>query len=350
MKAPTIMECTLRDGSYALDFQFTENDTEKIGRALDQVGFEYIEVGHGIGLGASESTDNVAAAADLEYMQAAQRAISKNKWGMFCIPGIATLDHVRMAADQGMDFIRIGTNVTEIDRSEEFIGLARDRGMEVFANFMKSYALSPEDFAKLARRSVTFGANLVYLVDSAGGMLPNKVREYLQATKSEIPGISLGFHGHNNLGLAVANCMVCAEENVTLIDSSLQGFGRSAGNASTEQLLCVLLKAGYHLRIDPILAMNVGESMIRPMIIQRGISSLDTTAGWALFHSSYMPTILHVAKKCRVDPRRLILELCAHDKINAPLELLTKLAKDLTSRGKHQAISTSWGTYPGEEQ
>jgi 4-hydroxy 2-oxovalerate aldolase len=184
LKAPKILECTLRDGSYVIDFQFTQADTESIGSALDNAGFPYIEVGHGIGLGATEQGKNVAAATDLEYMQAAARSIKKGKWGMFCIPGIATLDQVRAAADQGMDFIRIGTEVTRTDSSAPFIDLARSLGMEVFANFMKSYALDPTGFGRLAARSAGFGAQLVYLVDSAGGMLPSEVRAYIQATRA----------------------------------------------------------------------------------------------------------------------------------------------------------------------
>ncbi len=349
MHCPDILECTLRDGSYAIDFQFTAVDTESIGRALDLAGFPYIEVGHGIGLGASEQGRNVAAASDLEYMRAAARSIGKGKWGMFCIPGIANLDHVRLAADQGMNFIRIGSNVTEVDRSAPFIALARERGMEVYANFMKSYALGPEEFGRLAARSSGFGAAMVYLVDSAGGMLPSEVRAYLQATRTEAPGVALGFHGHNNLGLAVANSLVCAEERVAMVDTSLQGFGRSAGNTPTEQFLSALVRAGCTPAIDPIEAMHLGETLVRPLIERRGLSSLDIAAGQAQFHSSYMPAVLSAAKRHRIDPRALIIELCRHDKVNAPDELLERLAADLDDRHVAQR-ALPWGAYYGEEQ
>lgn len=349
MHCPELLECTLRDGSYVIDFQFTVADTESLGGALDQAGFPYIEVGHGIGLGASERSRNVAAASDLEYMRAAARAIRRGKWGMFCIPGIASLEHVRLAADEGMDFIRIGTDVTEIDRSAPFIALARERGMAVYANFMKSYALTPEAFGRLAARSAGFGAEMVYLVDSAGGMLPNEVRAYLQATRAEAPGVALGFHGHNNLGLAVANSLVCAEEGVAMVDTSLQGFGRSAGNTPTEQFLGVLVRAGCEPAVDPIEVMHLGETLVRPLIERRGLSSLDIAAGQAQFHSSYMPAVLSAAKRHRIDPRVLIIELCRHDKVNAPEDLLERLATDLDERHVAQR-ALPWGTYYGEEQ
>lgn len=349
MKAPKILDCTLRDGSYVIDFQFTSEDTGTIARALDDAHFPYIEVGHGVGLGASERGRNVAAASDREYMEAAARSVLRGKWGMFCIPGVANLDHLRLAADHGMHFVRIGTNVTEVDSSAPFISLARDLGMEVYANFMKSYALLPEEFAKMAARSSGFGVHMVYLVDSAGGMLPNEVRAYLRAVHNEAPNVEMGFHGHNNLGLAVANSLICAEEGVAMVDTSLQGFGRSAGNTPTEQFLSALVRGRYEFDIDPIEVMHLGETLIRPLIERRGLSSLDIAAGQALFHSSYMPTLLNVAKRHRIDPRVLIIELCKQDKINAPNELLESLAAELHTKQVAQR-AMPWGAYYGEEQ
>jgi len=349
MVAPKILDCTLRDGSYVIDFQFTAVDTENIARELDDVGFPYIEVGHGVGLGATEHGKNIAAASDIEYMQAAAKAVKRSKWGMFCIPGIARLDHLREAADQGMDFVRIGTDVSEIDSSAPFIALARELGIEVYANFMKSYALSPIEFACLAARSAGFGAEMVYLVDSAGGMMPNEVRAYLQAARTEAPNVVLGFHGHNNLGLAVANSLVCAEEGVAMVDTSLQGFGRSAGNTPTEQFISALVRSGYEVDIDPIKSMHLGEALIRPRIDRRGLCSLDVVAGLAQFHSSYMSAVLGAAKRHRVDPRKLIIELCRHDRVNAPKDLIDRVAGNL----ELDVFSPSllpWSSYYGEEQ
>lgn len=349
MRNCKLLDCTLRDGSYVVDFQFTESDTISIAGALETAGFRYIEVGHGLGLGASENTKHIAAASDVEYMDAASQVVSNSKWGMFCIPGIAELDHLRMAADHGMDFVRIGTDVDKIDQSQPFIELARKLGIEVFSNFMKSYVLAPEAFAKLAAHAIGFGSELVYLVDSAGGMLPNEVQAFIEAVHAEDQSIVLGFHGHNNLGLAVANSLICLEHGVELIDTSLQGFGRSAGNTSTEQLLSVASRAGFATEVDPVQAMELGETLIRPLIEQRGLSSLDVVSGLALFHSSYMPTILNYAKEYRIDPRRLIIEVCKVDKVNLNRDVVEDLAKAL--KVTHSAPRVlPWGRYYGEEQ
>jgi 4-hydroxy-2-oxovalerate aldolase len=346
---PRLLDCTLRDGSYAVDFQFTEEDTRQIGHALDKASFSHIEVGHGIGLGASERGQYVAAATDIEYMIAASKSVTRGKWGMFCIPGVARLDHLRVASDYGMGFVRIGTNVDEVDQSAPFVDLARSLGLEVYANFMKSYVLSPVKFAQIAARSHAFGVHMVYLVDSAGGMLPNEVREYVKASLDMTPELALGFHGHNNLGLAVANSLACIEEGVDMVDVSLQGFGRSAGNTNTEQFLSALVRSGYVIDFDLVAVMHLGETLVRPRIEQRGLCSLDVVAGFAQFHSSYMPVVLSAAKRHRVDPRRLIIEVCRYDKINAPSELVEKVAASLP---KEQFLmgKLPWSTYYGEEQ
>lgn len=344
-----ILDCTLRDGSYVNDFQFTAEDTKVISKALEVIGFEYIEVGHGVGLGASEKTRNVAAASDKEYMEAAQEVLTTSKWGMFCIPGVASLDDVQLCSDMGMDFIRIGVNVTEVEKSEEFIKKAKKLNMEVCTNFMKSYVLEPLDFAKQARISLEYGSDVVYLVDSAGSMLPKEVKEYIEASKDLCKDIKLGFHGHDNLGLSVANSLLSAELGAHFIDTSLQGYGRSAGNTTTEQFLSAVVRSGYDIDLDPIAVMQAGEKLIRPLILKKGISSLDTVSGQAQFHSSYMPIVLKIAKEHRVDPRALIVELCKHDKMNAEEGLLASLAIKLSNQSKPSG-PLLFDAYFGEEQ
>lgn len=348
---PIILDCTLRDGSYVIDFQFTANDTFDIAKSLSEVGFKYIEVGHGVGLGASNKGLGVAAATDKEYCEVTQKAIGEqSKWGMFCIPGIAQLSDLEMAIDHGMHFVRVGTDVNKVDESRPFIELAKKHGIEVFANFMKSYVLSPVEFAQIVYKSHSFGSDGIYLVDSAGGMLPNQVRDFIRASFDKNPDFVLGFHGHNNLGLGMANALVSIEEGVTYIDSSLQGFGRSSGNVPAEQLICMLDILGLNQNFDPIKIMDLGENLIRPLINQKGLSSLDITAGWAQFHSSFMPLILKTAKEERIDPRLLITEVCKINKISLSEEIVKEIAKNIINRKADYSRIKNWPNYFGQEE
>lgn len=344
-----ILDCTLRDGSYAIHFQFSGADTVALVGALDKVGVPYIEVGHGVGFRGSEKGYGEALETDEGYIRSAASAIRNSKYGMFCIPGIAELDDLKMAADHGMGFVRIGTDVTKVESAKPFIELARNLGIMAMSNFMKSYALGPHAFAEKAKQAVAYGSELVYVVDSAGGMTPNEVSDYIRAVR-DVSDIPVGFHGHDNLGLAVGNSLRALEEGAALVDGSLQGLGRSAGNAPTE-MLAVLMKKFAESKIDPISLMDIGEKYIKPLVMRRGISSLDVVSGQAQFHSSYMGVIAKMAGRYQVDPRRLILRLTEIDKVNADPGLVEKLAQEIQREaGCEFTARFEFSEYFGAEQ
>lgn len=301
------MDCTLRDGSYSIDFQFNKKDTKLLVNKLSKAKIPFIEVGHGVGLGASKKGLGLSASSDKEYCKAAAAGISNSsKWGVFCIPGIASLDDLKMTFDYDIDFVRIGTNIENIDSSKEFIQLAKKHKVKVFANFMKSYTVSPKKFATVAKKSHDFGSEVIYIVDSSGGMYPDQLEQYIKEVQDIDQNIDLGFHGHNNLGMGMANSLISIKNGVKFIDATLQGIGRSSGNVVLEHLCCALKFKGLAKQIDPVSIMDIGEKYIRPLLKTTGISSLDTTAGWKLFHSSYMLSVLKISKKNKIDPRRLI--------------------------------------------
>ena len=244
-----ILETTLRDGSYTVNFSFTSEITGLVCKKLEEAGFDLIEVGHGTGLNASNSGYGISKQTDEEYMIAAQQNLKHSKYGMFCIPGIARLVDIDLAAKHEMGFIRIGSDVTKVEESKEFVKLAKDYGMYVTANYMKSYALEEEKFATKVKLSEGYGADVVYIVDSAGGMFPEDIKKYFNSIR-KISQIPLGFHAHDNLGLAVSNSIAAIEMGAKIIDSSLQGLGRSSGNACTEVLLLALKKRGHDPKIN----------------------------------------------------------------------------------------------------
>lgn len=345
-----ILETTLRDGSYAINFQFTANDTRVIASALENVGFELIEIGHGIGLNASNCGKGEASETDEAYLKAASETLKKAKFGMFCIPGIARLEDIDMAADYGMGFIRIGTNVTEVEESLKYIERAKKYGMFISANFMKSYAMEPKEFAKRAKLTQKYGSDVLCVVDSAGGMLASEMEDYFKTVR-DVCDIPLAYHGHDNLGLAIANSLRAVELGASIVDSSLQGLGRSAGNASTEILVAVLNRMGVELRIDPLKVMDIGEKYIYPLLTKCGFRSIDIVSGFAQFHSSYMGVIHKYSDKYQIDPRKLIIEVCKFDKVNATDELVEKIARELMEKaGDMYLAKFRFDEYYGREQ
>lgn len=166
MKKVKILDTTLRDGSYTINFSFTSADTSLVCKNLEDVGIDHIEIGHGLGFNASNLGYGKATETDEEYMIAAENVLKKAKYGMFCIPGIARLEDLETAKKHNMGFVRIGTDVTRITESEKFIKKAKKCGLFVAANYMKSYALEPEKFADKVKQSEKYGADMIYIVDS----------------------------------------------------------------------------------------------------------------------------------------------------------------------------------------
>jgi len=324
-----ILDCTLRDGSYVIDFQFTAEDTRVICSALEDAGLRMIEVGHGVGLGGSDAGCGLAAATDEEYVSAAASALKRAQFGAFFIPGIGTKEHLDMARDYGMSFVRIGTNITQSDEAAPYIEYAKKLGFEVSYNAMKSYVVSPEEFLERAQKTIDAGADVVYLVDSAGGMLPLEVKQYIELLRAKLTA-RIGFHGHNNFMLANANNLAALEAGATMLDSTVQGMGRSSGNAQTEIMVLLYEKLGIETGVDIVKLMNVGENLIRPrMRTASGVCALDMTMAQAQFHSSFLERIERATAIYDVDPKVLIIEVSKIDRVNPSEKMIQEIAAQL---------------------
>ena len=332
-----IMDVTLRDGSYQINFQFSNADVRRIGGELDKLGIPFIEIGHVQVIGASEAGQGKAVQTDEEYLAEAKRSIRQAKVGMFCIPGIATLGQLERMCDQGLDFVRVGTNVDQVEESRPFIELAKRHGLVVMANYMKSYACTPEEFAGQVLKSQDYGADYVYVVDSAGSMLPETLQRYYEAIRKK-SDIALGYHGHDNLGMAVANSIYAAELGFELVDASLQGLGRSAGNAVLERFVAVAQKLGYYQEIDIKKLLWLGYEYVARFTDGHAISPIDTICGVAGFHSSYLPVIHRCSGMYDVDPLALIEIYAKEDQLNMDEERLARIAQQLPRNQQNDSL------------
>ena len=303
-----IIENTLRDGSYVLDFQFTKDQTQSITGGLDDLGFGYIEVGHGLGLGAwNKPHCGLSAENDDTYISAAKAVAPNAKIVAFFIPGIGNEDDIRKAKDNGLDFIRLGTNINTFDKTLPFAKLGKELGLKVAVNLMKSYSVKPYEYSKIVQQIDSWGlADVIYLVDSAGCMMPHEIHEYVDRTKQKV-ATELGFHGHNNLSMAAANSIQAIQSGATYIDTCVRGMGRSAGNAQTEITIFMLAKMGIDMGIDLYDLYNFADNVVLPMMPRhQGMTSEEIHIGVSKFHSSFMPLVNNAIEKYGVDKKQLI--------------------------------------------
>lgn len=331
-----ILECTLRDGSYAVDFRFTEHDTEILASTLGRLGFRWIEVGHGLGLGAAQAGKGVMPASDERLIEFAKKAAPQAKIGCFFIPGIGTWDQMKSAREAGLDFIRIGYNAPEIEKAYPYIHYARELGLIPCLNFMKTYGVSPEKFGELAKGGEDAGAEAIYCVDSAGSMFPEDVRNYVGSARSSCR-CTLGFHGHSNLQFAVANSVEAFRCGARMIDTTLFGLGRSAGNVPTEIAIAVFKRMGIETGLDLFEVMDAAEEFMGPLMSQMQMYDMMSVAmGYSQFHSSFLPKVAAAAQRHGVPLRRLVVAMAELDPVDLNEGELERVAKALPKNTAHR--------------
>lgn len=332
-----ILECTLRDGSYAVDFKFTERDTEVLASVLGRLGFRWIEVGHGLGLGAAQAGKGVMPATDERLIESAKRAAPNAMIGSFFIPGIGKREQLRSARSAGLDFVRIGYNAPEVEEAYPYLEFARELGLVPCLNFMKTYGVTPKQFGEKAWGGEKAGAAAVYCVDSAGSMFPDDVRGYISEARRRCQ-CALGFHGHSNLQLAVANSVEAYRCGARLIDSTLYGLGRGSGNVPTEVAVAVFHKLGVETGIDLYDVMDAAEEFLGPLMTRIQLyDMMAVSMGYSQFHSSFLPKVAAAARKHGVDLRRLVIAMGELDPVNLDESTLERVAGNLPKRKRNRS-------------
>ena len=347
-----LLDVSLRDGSYTIGYQFSILDNITIAAGLERAGVKYIEIGHGTGLGSYRKDNNYQAHSDKDYMLATSEALKTSEFGFFFIPGIGNANDLRLLKDNGGSFFRIGTGIENFQSALKFIRLAKKLELKYWINLMKSYVYSYKEFAEFTRTTFLEGAEGIYLVDSAGGMMPKDVGNYIQEAKEildkeKAENFSLGFHGHENLSLGVACSLSAVENGANIVDGSLLGIGRSIGNSPIETLAMALKKSDFIVDIDPWQLSDLAERTVRPYLENRWRhSSIEQALGYKEIHSGFLETITNYAKKKKLNLRELILSLPDEARRDVSGKSLAIAAKeiDLTPANRRRNINVKFST------
>jgi 4-hydroxy 2-oxovalerate aldolase len=324
-----ILDATLRDGSHAIGHRFTPDQVREIAGGLDAAGVYAIGVGHGDGLGGSSLQLGLSLHSDEELIAAAASVIEHARLAVTLVPGIGTKDHLRRAAALGARLVRIATHCTEADVSVQHIALARELELEVHGDLMLPHLTDPASLAEQAAIMVAAGAQGVYLMDSAGALLPDDVRARVSAMRARLgPDVALGMHAHDNLSLAIANTLAAIEEGATLADGCLVGLGAGAGNARTEVIAAVLERAGFETGLDLFALQDLADQVVRP-IGAPVIDRLTATLGYAGVPSSLLLPAGRAAERFGVDAREVLVSLGRRGAVTGQEDLVIELAGQL---------------------
>jgi len=307
----TVHDMTLRDGMHPKRHLMTLEQMKSVAQGLDAAGVPLIEVTHGDGLGGASVNYGFPAHSDEQYLGSVIPLMKRARVSALLLPGIGTVDHLKMAHGLGVSTIRVATHCTEADVSEQHIAMARKLGMDTVGFLMMAHMNSAEGLVKQARLMEGYGANCIYVTDSAGYLLPDQVKERIAAVRAALrPETELGFHGHHNLAMGVANSIAAVEAGANRIDAAAAGLGAGAGNTPMEVLVAVCDRMGIETGVDVWKIQDVAEDLVVPLMdFPIRIDRDALTLGYAGVYGSFLLFAKRAEKKYGVPARDLLVEL-----------------------------------------
>ncbi len=327
-----LLDCTLRDGGNVVGRGFNAELTTMIIRGLIRSNIKVIEMGNCTGIGSYEANNSIAPCTDKEYLELVQPFLSQAEIGMFMGWKNGTQENVNLAKSYGLNFLRVGANAGDGKNACDAIKRVKDAGMICRFSMMKAYVSSPDELAEEAAMLESCGLDEVTVMDSAGTMMPHDASAYVKALKSSVK-IPVAFHGHNNLGLSVANALAAHEAGADVFDCGLLGMARSAGNCATELAAAAFQRLGLLQDVDLMAMLDFEDSELIPAMEKYNyhvaVKPFDLILGLAGAHSSFTKMFKEVAEAKGVSLYKLILEVSKVDRKNPSRELTEKTADSL---------------------
>lgn len=327
-----IQDVTLRDGMHALRHQATLNDIAAIAAALDRAGVDAIEVSHGDGLSGSSFTYGFGSHSDLEWIEAARGAVVNANITVLLIPGIGLAESLRDAKSAGANAVRVATHCTEADVAKQHLETARELDLDTASFLMMSHMTEPEHLAEQAVLQESFGSQCVYVVDSAGAMLPGDVGRRVSALRAALKAeTKIGIHTHENLHHSIANAVVAVEAGASRVDASLAGLGAGAGNAPLEASIAVFDKLGFETSCDFIALSAVADDFVRPLMEREVRVDRETLMlGHAGVYSSFLRHAEDASRKTGVPTSAILMELGQRRMVGGQEDMILDAALSLT--------------------
>jgi len=329
----------LRDGMHPKQHQITLAQMIAVATGLDAAGVPLLEVTHGDGLGGASVNYGFPAHSDEEYLRAVIPKLKRAKVSALLLPGIGTVEDLQVAYDCGVRTIRVATHCTEADVSEQHISRSRKLGMDTVSFLMMAHMVPPEELARQGKLMEGYGANCVYCTDSAGYMLPEDVSARVGALRATLrPETEIGFHGHHNLGMGIANSLAAIEAGAIRIDGSAAGLGAGAGNTPLEVFNAVAVHMGIETGVDVFKLMDVAEDLVVPMMDQPIRIDRDALIlGYAGVYSSFLLFAKRAGAKYGVPSADILVELGRLKTVGGQEDLIEDLALNMARAQKQRA-------------
>jgi len=336
VKKLKFFDSTLRDGSHAIKHSLSKETIAEYCIKMDNAGMEVIIVGHGNGLGASSLLTGLSTMRDLDMLAVARENLHRTQLGVFLIPGYGTIrDDLTPAIEAGVDLVCVAAHCTEADVTKQHIEYVKKQNKSAYGVLMMYHMTSVRRLVSEALKMQDYGADGIIIMDSAGASTPDLVSKTIRSLKRML-SIKIGFHPHNNLGMAVGNAYVAYESGVDIIDATVKGFGAGAGNCQIEAFIALLKKMDIETGVDLYTLLDVSDQVIMPVWPKgKTLDSISVVSGMSGVFSTFTPHVKVAAKQFNIDEKDIFAELGKRKVVGGQEDMVVDIAINLAQRNKN---------------